>query len=135
MYALSAGFPGLLKSSSTRFQYAQRSGAFEVNSVPLSTRMRLGLVPLWPEALSRILATSVPLNFLPATSATHFLLQMSMTVRTRIVRPSLSVSCMKSIAHCSLALPGAVRATRAAALRSHLGRRLFSLSSSPVYSR
>lgn len=34
---LSVGLPGRLKSSSTWFQYAQRSNAFEVNSVPLST--------------------------------------------------------------------------------------------------
>jgi hypothetical protein len=42
MKVLSTGFAGPLKSSSTRFPYAQRSSAFDVNSVPLSTRMRLG---------------------------------------------------------------------------------------------
>jgi hypothetical protein len=34
MKVLSTGFAGRLKSNSTPFQYAQRSSAFEVNSVP-----------------------------------------------------------------------------------------------------
>jgi len=59
--ALSVGLPGRLKSSWTRFQYAQWSRAFEVNSLPLSTWIVAGNPPLVPTAASRA-ATSCPLT-------------------------------------------------------------------------
>jgi len=43
MNALSVGFPGLLKSSFTPFEYAHRSKLLEMNSGPLSTRIVCGL--------------------------------------------------------------------------------------------
>ena len=52
--ALSVGFPGLLKSSSTPFRYAHRSGVLDVNSGPLSTAMALGYPPLALRARQRV---------------------------------------------------------------------------------
>ncbi len=54
--ALSTGMPGLVKTSSTRFQQAQSSSPFEVNSVPLSTWIRRGLPPLHRNPFDRMLA-------------------------------------------------------------------------------
>ena len=42
MYALSVGFPGREKSSVTLAWYAHRSSAFEMNSGPLSRKIREG---------------------------------------------------------------------------------------------
>jgi hypothetical protein len=43
MYALSVGFPDREKSSVTPAWYAQRSNALEMNSGPLSKKIRVGL--------------------------------------------------------------------------------------------
>jgi hypothetical protein len=59
--ALSVGFPGLLKSSFTPLNYAQRSKLCEMNSGPLSTRIDFGL-PRCAVTRSKTRTTSSPVS-------------------------------------------------------------------------
>lgn len=81
MYALSVGFPGLEKSSSTPLWQAHGSRSFPVNSGPLPTRMDLG-TPRVETASLRTSTTLSALNFTLGSVASD--LRPKQSVRAKI---------------------------------------------------
>ena len=84
----------------------------DVNSVPLSHRMVAGKVPTRSPASLRSRATSAPLNDRAAASAPHSRLYTSIRVNTRTAWFVASTSCIKSMAHRTLARDTTARGCR-----------------------
>lgn len=87
IYGLSFGFPALEKSKVTLFSYAQKSKSLVINSDPLSTWIRSGVIPWYYLTSSIILTTSMPLIDYPTRVARHWPLKLSTKVKTLNFRP------------------------------------------------
>lgn len=105
MYVLSTGFPGRKKSTSMAWKCAYASKWFEVNSVPFSTRIILG-IPRFANTRSSASITDRDGRVQAIFNAKHSRVKLSITVNTRISLSSESESATKSRLHRSLTRAG-----------------------------
>ena len=102
IYGLSVGFSALEKSKETLFSYAQRSKSLLINSNPLSTWMRSGVIPWYYLTSSIFLTTSLPLIDYPTRVARHWPLKLSTKVKTlnfRSLNSWSAITCMQAGIH------------------------------------